>query len=207
SLLESAKLVAVDLGAARAELAAMLPTNPVSGATPEHLAYVIYTSGSTGQPKGVAVSHRGVVRLVRGTSYADFSADQRFLQLAPICFDASTFEIWGALLNGARLVIFPPFAPSLQDLGRVVAQEGITTLWLTAGLFHQIVDTNRDSLRGVRQLLAGGDVLSPTHVQKLLEHNPHTRLINGYGPTEGTTFSCCHPVGQPDSVVGSIPLG
>src|SRR5205823_13218815 len=107
---------------------------------PENLAYVMYTSGSTGQPKGVSVPHRAVVRLVKNTNYARLTADEVFLQLAPLSFDASTFEIWGSLLNGARLAIFPPGAPSVTELGNALRRHQVTTLWLSAGLFHQVVD-------------------------------------------------------------------
>lgn len=178
--------------------------NPPPTTRAEHLAYISYTSGSTGQPKGVCILHRGVVRLVRGTDYARFGPDETFLQLAPVGFDASTFEIWGALLNGARLAVYPPGTPSLAELGAFVAERGVTTVWLTAGLFHALADGSLESWRGVRQLLAGGDTLSPTHVQKVLQALPLCRLINGYGPTENTTFTCCQPIA---SVEGAIPIG
>ncbi|MEA2692634.1 MAG: hypothetical protein QOJ16_2021, partial [Acidobacteriota bacterium] len=174
---------------------------------PEGLAYVMYTSGSTGTPKGVAVPHRGVVRLVRGTGYADFGPEEVFLQLAPYAFDASTFEIWGALLNGGRLVLPPPGPVSLAELGDLLARHGVTTLWLTAGLFHQMVEENLVGLSGVRQLLAGGDVLSVPHALRVARELPGTRLIDGYGPTEGTTFTCCFPVAGPESLGVSVPLG
>jgi aspartate racemase len=169
-----------------------------------------------------------VVRLVRNTNYLQFSAEQVFLQLAPVAFDASTFEIWGALLNGARLILFPPHLPSLEELGRTIQQNGVTTLWLTAGLFHQMVDHQLESLRGVRHLLAGGDVLSPAHVSKALGELRGCQLINGYGPTENTTFTCCYalptawpqdrpvPIGKPiantrvyvlDNRMAPVPIG
>ncbi|HEV7517967.1 MAG TPA: amino acid adenylation domain-containing protein, partial [Thermoanaerobaculia bacterium] len=173
----------------------------------EGLAYVMYTSGSTGTPKGVAVPHRGVVRLVRGAGYAAFGPREVFLQLASYAFDAATFELWGALLHGGRLVMPPPGPFSLAELGDLLARHGVTTLWLTAGLFHQMVEENLAGLAGVRQLLAGGDVLSVSHVLRVVEELPGTRLINGYGPTEGTTFTCCFPVGGPEDVGPSVPLG
>ncbi|HEV7515515.1 MAG TPA: amino acid adenylation domain-containing protein, partial [Thermoanaerobaculia bacterium] len=179
---------------------------PLPAVGPEALAYVMYTSGSTGTPKGVAVTHRGVVRLVRETGYAPVPGEV-FLQLAPYAFDASTFELWGALLHGGRLVMPPPGTFSLAELGDLLARHGVTTLWLTAGLFHQMVDENLAGLAGVRQLLAGGDVLSVPHVLRAVEGLPGTRLINGYGPTEGTTFSCCFPVGGAEEVGSSVPLG
>ncbi|HYX25073.1 MAG TPA: amino acid adenylation domain-containing protein, partial [Thermoanaerobaculia bacterium] len=171
------------------------------------LAYVIYTSGSTGRPKGVAVPHRAVTRLVRETAYADFGPGQVFLQFAPVSFDASTLEIWGALLNGSRLALMPAHALSLEELGRALAHYGVTTLWLTAGLFHQFVEHHVELLRPVRQLLAGGDALSAPHVRRVLRELPGTRLINGYGPTENTTFTCCHPMQGPVPVGSSVPLG
>lgn len=182
-------------------------TNLAVDVQADDLAYIMYTSGSTGAPKGVAVPHRGVVRLVKNTHYASFSPEETFLQLAPISFDASTFEIWGALLNGGKLAVMPPASPSLEDIGKAIREYGVTTLWLTAGLFNAMVDERLRDLRPLRQLLAGGDVLSALHVGKALRELTDTRLINGYGPTESTTFACCHTV-EPDAPLdGAIPIG
>lgn len=189
------------------QIAAESQNNPEVTTTPENLAYVMYTSGSTGRPKGVAVRHRNVVRLVRNTNYAAFSAGEVFLQCATISFDASTFEIWGSLLNGARLALLPPGAASLRELAEAIKRYRVTTLWLTAGLFHLMVDNHLDDLKGVRQLLAGGDVLSVPHVQKVLAGLPDCRLINGYGPTENTTFTCCHALTDSARLDGSVPIG
>jgi aspartate racemase len=181
--------------------------NPRQIAGPTNLAYVMYTSGSTGRPKGVMIEHRGIVRLVRGANYCQFGPDETFLQFAPPSFDASTFEIWGALLNGGRLALMPQETSSLEDLLRALRQYGVTTLWLTAGLFHLIVDEQPEGLRSLRQLLAGGDVLSARHARTFLEHAPDTTLINGYGPTENTTFTCCHTMRAGDFLPESIPIG
>ncbi|MEH2064602.1 MAG: non-ribosomal peptide synthetase [Nostoc sp.] len=181
--------------------------NLSTSVTADNLAYVMYTSGSTGTPKGVSVIHRGVVRLVKETNYAHLTAEEIILQLAPISFDASTFEIWGCLLNGGRLVIYPPHTPSLEELGQIIQQYQVTTLWLTAGLFHLIVDEKIDALKSLRQLLAGGDVLSVPHVQKFFQTVDKCQLINGYGPTENTTFTCCHPITAPLQPDVSIPIG
>ena len=175
--------------------------------SPDNLAYVVYTSGSTGTPKGVAVPHRAVVRLVRGQSYARFAADEVFLQLAPAAFDASTFEVWGALLSGAALAVHPSRPPEPAELGEFVARHGVTQLWLTAGLFNQVVDAGAPGLRGVRRLLAGGDVLSSAHVRRALELLPETAIVDGYGPTEATTFAATHPVAREDADAGVIPIG
>ncbi|PYJ58723.1 MAG: non-ribosomal peptide synthetase [Verrucomicrobia bacterium] len=191
----------------RESVARRSTTGPSPGVRPDNLAYVSYTSGSTGRPKGVCVTHRGVVRLVKGTDFARFDAGDVFLQFAPVAFDASTLEIWGPLLNGGRLVVFPPDAPSLTELGEVIQKHKITTLWLTAGLFHQIVEEQLDCLKEVRQLLAGGDVLSVPHVARALEKLGRTHLINGYGPTENTTFTCCHRISPPVPGDRSIPIG
>jgi len=136
-----------------------------------------------------------------------FSPEEIFLQLAPVSFDASTFEIWGALLNGARLVVFPPHQPTLEELGRCIAEKKISTLWLTAGLFHQMIDEQLPSLKSLRQLLAGGDVLSVPHVLKAIRELPGCQIINGYGPTENTTFTCCWPVPCAWAGGRSVPIG
>src|SRR5256885_14894249 len=134
--------------------------NPEPAGSPTSLAYVMYTSGSTGLPKGVMVENRAIVRLVRNTNYCRFAPDEVFLQLAPVSFDASTFEIWGALLNGGRLVVMPSHPLSLEEIGSVIRTQGVTTLWLTSGLFSAMVDQRLDDLRPLRQLLTGGDVVS-----------------------------------------------
>ncbi len=171
------------------------------------LAYVMYTSGSAGQPKGVMVEHRSIVRLVRNTNFIDIRPDDVFLQLAPISFDASTLEIWAPLLNGARLAIMPRQTPSLEDIGNAIQRYSVTTLWLTAGLFNLMVEQRLANLRPLRQLLAGGDVLSPLHVRQAANAHPQCKIINGYGPTENTTFTCCHKVRPVDLEAGSIPIG
>ena len=173
----------------------------------DDLAYIIYTSGSTGTPKGVAIPHRGVVRLVRNTAYMSFGPQETFLQLASISFDASTLEFWGALLNGSRLVVAPPGPVPLTEIGHLIRRHRVTTLWLTAGLFHLMIDQRSGDLRGLRQLLVGGDVLSVPHVRRALRELPSCRVINGYGPTESTTFACCHTIHPDESLDGGVPLG
>ncbi len=181
--------------------------NPANATTAENLAYVMYTSGSTGQPKGVMVNHRAVVRLVKNTNYVELNERETFLQFSPISFDASTLEIWGPLLNGGCLAIMPAEVQALSEIGAAIRQHGVTSMWLTAGLFNVMVEQRLDDLKPLRQLLVGGDALSPVHVRKAIAGLPGCRLINGYGPTEGTTFTCCHTISHDDAQGTSIPIG
>jgi len=174
---------------------------------PDDIAYVMYTSGSTGRPKGAAVPHRAVVRLVTDQTYARFDADEIFLHAAPLAFDASTFEIWVTLLHGARGVLVEQDRASLQQIADTIQCHDVTTAWFTAGLFHLLVDHQLPALRGMRQILAGGDVLSPTHVRRALASLPNCQLINGYGPTENTTFTCCYRIPKAGWGTGPVPIG
>ena len=172
------------------------------------LAYVIYTSGSTGKPKGVCVEQHSVARLVINADCATLGPNERMLLLAPISFDASTLELWGSLLNSATLVLHKPGTPTLAELGEALRTQRITTLWLTAALFNQMVDFELEALCGVRQILAGGEALSAGHVRRLLAAMPEGhRLINGYGPTENTTFTCCHAMTRSTRFPHTVPIG
>ena len=177
------------------------------GAGPRNLAYIDFTSGSTGRPKGVCIEHYTVARLVRGVDYAQLGEDETFLLIAPISFDASTLEVWGCLLNGGRLVVYPPRAPGdVRELEEVLRRHRVTTLHLTAGLFTQLVEAHIEALRGLHQLLTGGDVVSAPHVRRVLEELgcPVTAC---YGPTESTTFASCHRMTRPEQVGEAVPIG
>src|SRR6185312_8129845 len=178
-----------------------------TGVAEHALAYVIYTSGSTGAPKGVMVEHRAIARLAVDSNYATLGSQEVMLQMAPLAFDASTFEVWGALLNGGKLAIAPnsPLTPEL--IREQIRRYEVTTLWLTASLFNVVVDEDVEALSRLRQLLAGGDVLSPSHMQKGLRALPQCRMINGYGPTENTTFSCCYSIPRDHPGDRAIPIG
>ena len=153
------------------------------------------------------VPHRGIVRLVSDCNFVRLGPDEVILHLAPLSFDASTFELWGALLNGGQLAIAPAPHPSLDDIVEAIRVNGVTTLWLTAGLFHLMVENRLDGLQPLRQLIVGGDVLSPPHVAKALKALPSCRIVNGYGPTENTTFTCCYTIPQNPPPSGPIPIG
>jgi amino acid adenylation domain-containing protein len=174
---------------------------------PTATSHVFYTSGSTGIPKGVMIPHRAISRLVRHAGFMDFTEDDSFLQAAPISFDASTLEIWMPLLNGGRIVMMGEAGTSLDGIAEAVQRENVTCLWLTAGLFQSMIEENPKGLLGLKYLLAGGDVLSPAHVRRALDSLPGTTLINGYGPTENTTFTCCHTIRREDLERPSIPIG
>ena len=176
-------------------------------AGPDDLAYVSYTSGSTGTPKGVAIPHRAVLRLACAADFVRLGPGEAVLHYAPLAFDASTFELWGPLLTGGRVVVAPPRALTAAELGEVIRQGGATTLWLTAGLFNLVADEAPDAFAGVRQVVAGGDVLSPAHLRRVARAYPELRLVNGYGPTENTTFTCCRAITAADLEAPSIPLG
>ncbi|MBZ5508013.1 MAG: amino acid adenylation domain-containing protein [Acidobacteriia bacterium] len=189
------------------EISAEKEFDPEVKASAESLVYLMYTSGSTGAPKGAMITHRGVVRLVKNNWFCDLSGSQTFLQFAPISFDASTWEIWGALLNGARLAVCPSGAASLEELDTAIRKHHVSVLWLTAPLFHQLVNHAPHILKPVKTLLAGGDVLVPDGVVKALNFLEGGAVVNGYGPTENTTFTCCHPMRSADQVGVAVSIG
>ena len=183
-------------------------TTPPAGVDGQSLAYIMYTSGSTGTPKGIEICHHSIIRLVIDAKYVQLSPSQAVLHAAPLGFDASTLEIWGPLLNGGRCVLHDEALPTAAGLGRSIRSEGVTTAWLTAALFNAVVDDDPAHLRGLDQLLIGGEALSVSHVRRALEALPALTLINGYGPTECTTFTATYRIAHPlPPETRSIPIG
>lgn len=178
---------------------------PVETSLPSDAAYVMYTSGTTGRPKGVLVSQRAVVRLVRNTDYVTLSPDTRILQTGAIAFDATTFEFWGALLNGGTVVLVPETVVlNAAELDTAIAQHQVNTLFLTTALFHQIVEQDPAALVGC-QVLIGGETLSARHIGKAMDACPDSVFIHVYGPTENTTFSVAHRITR--HYARTVPIG
>ncbi len=172
------------------------------------LACVLHTSGSTGTPKGARILHRGIVRLLFSGEEVALGRDTVFLHMAPLAFDASTLEIWGGLVHGGRTALHAEAIPTPETIEASIRRHGVNTMWITASLFNLLVEENVECLKPLRLLMTGGETLSPPHVRKALRALPDTRLVNGYGPTENTTFTTCY--GIPKELaddVASIPIG
>jgi amino acid adenylation domain-containing protein len=201
---ETAILVLNDVSAALGDEPA---SDPGLAIGPDDVAYVMFTSGSTGRPKGAVVPHRAVVRLVRDNAYLQIAAADKVAQASNFAFDAATFEVWGALLNGATLVgIERAVVLSPSALARVIRERGITVLFLTTAVFNEVVAERQDAFRTLRALLFGGEQVDPRRVRQMLNAAPDI-LCHVYGPTEATAFATCHRVSSADHFAATIPIG
>ncbi len=180
-------------------------SNPSSA---DQLAYIMHTSGSTGQPKGIAVPHQAIVRLVLNTDYLQLTAEDRVAQISNPSFDAATFEIWGALLNGGRLVLMQQdVVLSPEEFGNEIRQRGITAMFLTTSLFNLLAASHPGVLATVRHVLFGGEAPDPRRVRELFAHGPVQRLLHVYGPTEVTTFATWFEVHDVPEGSPTVPIG
>ncbi|MCG9583669.1 AMP-binding protein [Vibrio tubiashii] len=169
--------------------------------------YINFSSGTTGKPKGIECLHQGVVRLVYLQNFMSLDEQTRMLSCAAIGFDAFTLEFWGPLLNGGQVCFCTESILDTESLKHYIDKDGVNTLWLTAALFHTLVDLDVDAFNGLSQLVVGGDVVSPSHVDSLYRANDEILVINGYGPTENTTFTCCYPIPRHFGKHGALPIG
>ncbi|WP_273822299.1 non-ribosomal peptide synthase/polyketide synthase [Pseudomonas asplenii] len=190
----------------RLAVEALATDDPDLPQSAEALAYIMYTSGSTGTPKGVLVPHRAVARLVLNNGYAEFNERDRVAFAANPAFDASTLEVWAPLLNGGCVVVVEQDVLLSRDaLANLLREQAVSVLWMTAGLFHQYADGLMESFRALRYLIVGGDVLDPAVIERVLRDGAPQHLLNGYGPTEATTFSTTYEITTVEG--GSIPIG
>ncbi|HMC51697.1 MAG TPA: amino acid adenylation domain-containing protein, partial [Acidimicrobiales bacterium] len=179
---------------------------PCVALRPDNLAYVMHTSGSTGRPKGVAVRHRDVVALAFDRCFRG-GGHERVLLHSPLAFDASTYELWVPLLNGGRVVVVPPGDLDVDVLGRLIGEQGVTGLWLTSGLFRLVAQDAPGCLAGVREVWTGGDVVPAHAVRRVMQACPGLVVVDGYGPTETTTFAAHHRMPVAEAVPDVVPIG
>ncbi|WP_449301162.1 amino acid adenylation domain-containing protein [Pseudomonas citri] len=172
----------------------------------ESVAYIMYTSGSTGTPKGVLVPHRAINRLVINNGYADFNTRDRVAFASNPAFDASTLDVWAPLLNGGCVVVVEQDVLLTQErFAALLTEQAVSVLWMTAGLFHQYAAGLMPVFKQLRYLIVGGDVLDPAVIGRVLKEGAPQHLLNGYGPTEATTFTTTHEITAVGE--GGIPIG
>ncbi|RKQ33480.1 non-ribosomal peptide synthetase [Oceanobacillus halophilus] len=200
----NSKLICIDK---EVETIATQPSEFSQTSDPENLAYVIYTSGSTGKPKGVSISHRGVVRLVKNITYANIEKEDTFINLTPIAFDASAFEIYGSLLNGAKLVILNSNKPTFKEIAKEIEKKKVTILGTTPSKYNVLLEDYTKYLKGLKQVLLGGEILPVRLAQKSLKRLKGCHLINVYGPTENSVNTTSYHVKGEVSESYTIPIG
>ncbi|MBG9913393.1 peptide synthetase [Bacillus sonorensis] len=175
---------------------------------PDDLAYVMYTSGTTGKPKGNLTTHANITRVVKQTNYIDISPEDTLLSLSNYAFDGFTFDLYGALLNGGKLVIAAK--ETILHIGKLtetIEKEKITVMFVTTALFNLLVDAGTSWMKGLRKVLFGGERSSVSHVRKALAEMGPGKLIHVYGPTETTVFATFYPVDNVSGTAVSIPIG
>lgn len=179
----------------------------VNSSSPKSLAYVMYTSGSTGKPKGVAIEHRGIVRLIKNIDYASIGPRETFINLTPVAFDVSVFEIYGSLLNGGKLVLMNSHKPPFDEIARTIRQNRVTSLCVTPDRLNLLIEDYSDELGSLRQILAAGEALPVWLAQKCILKLKDCHLINAYGPTENSVYTTSYHVKEVLPSFSSIPIG
>ncbi|MDB6053786.1 MAG: non-ribosomal peptide synthetase [Verrucomicrobiales bacterium] len=201
-----AKILKLDADSAEIKQESKHPV--ISTATAENIAYVIYTSGSTGQPKGVMVPNRGIVRLVFNTNYVQLSEEERIAQASNSSFDAATFEVWGSLLHGGKLVgVTKEIMLAPKEFAAFLRDEKITSLFLTTALFNQTAAEDPTAFGTLKNVLFGGEACDPNSVRRVLQSMPPHRLLHVYGPTEVTTFASWYEVKTVAEGATTLPIG
>lgn len=191
-----------------ARIGEMVPEDMRLALTSDHPAYVMFTSGSTGTPKGVIVPHRAISRLVINNGYARLEPSDCIAHSSNPAFDASTFEIWGALLVGARvLLVDQTTVLEASRYADLLLANNVTVLWITVGLLAQYTDVLAPVFERLRYLLTGGDVVDPEMLRRVLRNGPPQNLLSAYGPTECTTFTTTYRVVELSDDVKAIPIG
>ena len=179
------------------------PYRPV----PDDLAYAMYTSGSTGRPKAVAITHANILALAWRPPFVAVPPGSRILHASSPLFDAATFEIWGALLNGGCVVLAPATPPDPWALETLIRTEQVATVWFTAGLFQHLAAVRPSLFQSLKTVLSGGDIVSPAAARAAMAAAPGLLVVNCYGPTETTTLVTTHPVVAADLDAERIPIG
>ncbi|WP_242072835.1 condensation domain-containing protein, partial [Brevibacillus laterosporus] len=174
----------------------------------QDLAYVMYTSGSTGEPKGILTTHQNIIKTVINNGYIEITPGDCLLQLSNYAFDGSTFEIYGALLHGATLVLAPKETVlNMNELARLIKKEQVTVSFMTTALFNTLVDLDITCFQSVRKVLFGGELASVKHVLKALDYLGEHRIINVYGPTESTVYATYYSVDHSMLTKAAVPIG